>query len=547
MRIKLLCFAIAAFCLVSPSCKRAAPEGGPVAGGTIDLAVTGILDEFRSPDTRSSLVNNIRVAWEQGDEVLVFDASDCKYLGSLQASIIGGDDRQAVLSGTIYAPSGSNLHFIHGTGITGSSFMAGNIVTSVSLPLASQTGKTPFMVVGEAPVSAIDMYGSSVADLVVQFRFASSVITTYVTGLPASQDISSIFVDGLNTKCNVSVYDLGVGGSDLGTITIASPGKSNAKGQACVEIAVPAAPHWARTAAVYVGDTSYMDSFSSAELSAGYSYSTVVETLKGGLIGTFSVSSKAKVHFSQGNLQATFNGSSYDWGIAPHQFDYVGGSYDSDDGFYTGNNRIGSQQAGDVLDTFGWVGASSTELVSDSGRYGISALGSSGMASYGTVYPEELKADWGKAVDGKGRWRTLSGAEWEYLVEQRTGADSKLGFATVGESPGIIILPDSYKGPSIVSIYTPGWNSNVFTAENWKHQMEPFGAVFLPAAGCRVENIMSGVGHDVGGLVGMYWSSTSTSVNGYSFGVYFTDSQIVPKMNNLRYCALPVRLVTDAD
>ena len=68
--------------------------------------------------------------------------------------------------------------------------------------------------------------------------------------------------------------------------------------------------------------------------------------LKGVLSGTFSVSASEKVHFSKGNLQATYNGSGYDWSFAANQYAYIGNS--------SGNKTIKNQSNGNVVDLFGW-------------------------------------------------------------------------------------------------------------------------------------------------------------------------------------------------
>ena len=77
------------------------------------------------------------------------------------------------------------------------------------------------------------------------------------------------------------------------------------------------------------------------------------------LSGVFSVSDSKKVSFSKGNLQATYNGSSWTWAFAANQWDYIGNA--------EGNTKVsdstpfvsGYSGSSTTVDLFGWVGASS--------------------------------------------------------------------------------------------------------------------------------------------------------------------------------------------
>ena len=92
-------------------------------------------------------------------------------------------------------------------------------------------------------------------------------------------------------------------------------------------------------------------------------------------------------------------------------------------------------------------------------------------------------------------WYVLSADEWTYLYQHST-----LGFATVNDVPGLIILPDNYSG-SITKPYdfnnttynTNPWNDNIYSGDDWA-TMENNGVVFLPTRN--------------GGSQGYYWSSS---------------------------------------
>ena len=94
----------------------------------------------------------------------------------------------------------------------------------------------------------------------------------------------------------------------------------------------------------------------------------------GALKGEFSVSTTKKVHFSKGNLQATYNSSAstYAWGFAANQYDYIGNA--------AGNTTIDSQTNGAVVDLFGW--STSTNGTSTTDNYGNKAVASSGKEDY---------------------------------------------------------------------------------------------------------------------------------------------------------------------
>ena len=215
----------------------------------------------------------------------------------------------------------------------------------------------------------------------------------------------------------------------------------------------------------------------------------------GVLPGLFSVSATRQVRFSQGNLQ--YQASTNTWRFAEHQYDYVGSD----------NRSISSTYSG-WIDLFGWgTGSNPT-------------LSSSYPEDYGTF------VDWGSnAIINGGNttnlWRTLTSAEWEYLLNTRPGASSKLGSGNINGVGGLIILPDSWTLPSECSFASgfatinpnthPDWTHNSYTLAQWA-QMEAAGAVFLPAAGFRNGAVVFFVGR-----YGGYWSSTPNNDERYAW------------------------------
>ena len=258
----------------------------------------------------------------------------------------------------------------------------------------------------------------------------------------------------------------------------------------------------------------------------------------GVLPGLFSVSATRQVRFSQGNLQ--YQASTNTWRFAEHQYDYVGTQTADERGNYGGNvsgsdNRSISSTYSGWIDLFGWgTGSNPT-------------LSSSYPEDYGTF------VDWGSnAIINGGNttnlWRTLTSAEWEYLLNTRPGASSKLGSGNINGVGGLIILPDSWTLPSECSFasgfaiinpyHYPDWKHNSYTLAQWA-QMEAAGAVFLPAAGRR-----KGTDFDNVGFHGYYWSSTPYSKND-AYHMYFSSYNLIASINCSRSYGYPIRPVLD--
>jgi len=230
-------------------------------------------------------------------------------------------------------------------------------------------------------------------------------------------------------------------------------------------------------------------------------------------IGKFSVAKDKKVHFSQGNLQ--YVGSS--WQFATNQWD-----------------SFGASQSDDNRDLFGWGTRDNPNNVSD-------------------IEADYSWHEWGNSVITNGGnsfgfgWRTLSRAEWGYLLGVptdfgvRTDAASKYGFATVNGVKGLILLPDGdWTGPTMVTTHA-NFVENTITSSDWLTYWEPKGAVFLPVTGSRK-------GTDVSRETdGFYWTSTedvaviiSPSLKESGYAGLYNDTPSNSKANGYA-----VRLVRD--
>ncbi len=250
----------------------------------------------------------------------------------------------------------------------------------------------------------------------------------------------------------------------------------------------------------------------------------------GALPGLFTIDDQGhQVRFSQGNLQYTTLGThagalgsnmSGTWRFAPEQYEYVGQD----------NENISSTYP-KWIDLFGWGTGNNPTLHSDDDN------------DYQTF------VDWGTNVVCNGGnqtnvWRTLTSAEWNYLLNTRADASSKYGMGNINDVGGLIILPDSWTPPSgctftfgLASDYDD-WTLNSYTLAQWA-AMEAAGAVFFPAAGSRWVSNAFAVGS-----YGYYWSSTPfNEEHAWSmdvFGVSLYASDDYP-----RYFGFSVRPVRD--
>ena len=274
---------------------------------------------------------------------------------------------------------------------------------------------------------------------------------------------------------------------------------------------------------------------------------------KGTLVGLFSVGASKKVRFSRTNLQATYEDSKWTWYFHVNQWYYIGND--------EGNTKIsdsspfvsGYTGSSTTVDLFGWVGASSTWTGVN--KYGITSSDAievnNGYGDKNGDNGEKLKSDWGKTIDATGTtWRTLTIAEWTYLLSTRKVMVSSVEQASYGHGNvegknGLIILPDNWDG-SVDANFTYGnseW-SNVYsstTTPTWA-QMEAAGCAFLPAAGWRDGTTISSVSSQ-----GEYWSSDAAGSAALANNIKFSSNSLSVSDASQRKNGYSVRLVLDVE
>lgn len=258
--------------------------------------------------------------------------------------------------------------------------------------------------------------------------------------------------------------------------------------------------------------------------------------------GKFIINAKGDTAvFSRGNLQ--YQQSTQTWRCAPNQYDWAGEA---------ANEQMGNAAYAGWVDLFSWsLGAEN--------NYGATS------AYLSTAYQNKDFVDWGGLFSGD--WSTLSSAEWQYLLNSRSGANDKWGMAMIGDNLGMILLPNDWTAPAGVT-FVPRTNptselwdeedmidntgdhyrvkpenmpANKFTLEEWA-QLEAAGAIFLPYAGRR----SGGYGNYINRLdvevadeynftyyenyLGTYW--TSTAANKAAGTVNYVYTLKYQKVNN---------------
>lgn len=256
------------------------------------------------------------------------------------------------------------------------------------------------------------------------------------------------------------------------------------------------------------------------------------------------------IRFSSGNLQyqpgTIGDGSDDKWRFADHQYTVIGDN----------NSNIGLGYTTGWIDLFGWgtsgwnSGANSYRPYSKATQANKYLPGSDANNDLTGSY---ANADWGvyHSPNNPGfiyqgvlvttrEWRTLTEAEWNYLLTGRSNAANKRGLATVGSTKGLILLPESWSLPAGISFdpTASDFTTNTYSLNDWD-ALEMAGAVFLPMSGYRSGTVVNDL--TVGGY---YWSTTHKN-SLQSYVMKFQSGSITTEgANRANGCA--VRLVRNA-
>lgn len=244
--------------------------------------------------------------------------------------------------------------------------------------------------------------------------------------------------------------------------------------------------------------------------------------IAGKLNGWFSVSKTKKIQFSQGNLQ--YQASTNTWKFAENQWDFCGKDNENISPIYDG-----------WIDLFGWgTGDNPTQHSKNDNDY-------------------KSFRDWGDNLltNVSYRWRTLTKDEWVYLFDKRkTNSGIRYAKVTIGDIKGIVLLPDDWDRSNYVfsefNESDMSYSDDIISQKDWSTMFEDNGAVFLPAAGVRIDTWAS-----VDCTKGNYWSSTPSDRKGHGIFAYnlsFTPDIWLWVDNEIyRHYGKSVRLVCDVE
>lgn len=218
-------------------------------------------------------------------------------------------------------------------------------------------------------------------------------------------------------------------------------------------------------------------------------------------VSGFTIADKQQVFFAPGNLRYDLKTKKYVF--AAHQYDHP------------------SSTSGKV-EYFRWgTGANPT-------------LNDKDIANYAEF------TDWGADVK-PGKWRTLTAAEWRYLLTRREHADQKVALGTVCGHTGLILLPDIWHTPK-GCVFTPGhkkgYATNTYTEKQWE-QMERIGAAFLPAVGNLTSDKEWGRNS-----YGRYWAASAPQDRMMGDAIIFSPD-VISNGTDCRSSGLAVRLVKE--
>ncbi len=268
----------------------------------------------------------------------------------------------------------------------------------------------------------------------------------------------------------------------------------------------------------------------------------------GAINGLFSIAGGQQVYFSRGNLQ--YQASTNTWRFAEHQWDYVGGTqYGSNpyNGTVSGssNNLISPTYSG-WIDLFGYGTSGWNSGVVCYQPWSDTATLSNVEYLSENLVGDYANADWGvynpisNGGNQPGLWRTLTIAEWSYLINSRPGI--RYARATVNGVCGVILLPDGWNEAtySLDKTNKPSasYGANIVSATDWNNVLEANGAVFFPCGGVRGSTQVSSVNS-----FGHYWSSNAHQMFWFYYASTGSPQNWTGTVSYLPSYGLSVRLV----
>ena len=343
------------------------------------------------------------VTWEDGD--ILYVGNNGAYCGYLTYS-------GSTFGGTINPTSGNDADYLHFY------FMGNKGTTSepTSVNITDQTSKYPVISYGRST----DLYNSGVTSYSATLYNKCAIRKFNTTDID-----KAITITGMNNTVTVNFA------ANNGATT-GEPYSFSKVGNGEIKLhAESSNKRWAillpqsevTTATAYAAGYTTTSTFTVPEVVANGYYDTpvAVNLTAGSTKGAFTINASGdQVFFAPGNLQATYNGSSWSWAFAPNQWSYIGNA--------AGNTNVTSTSpwisTPGTVDLFGWSTSST--------YFGINSNSSNGTYT-GTF------VDWGTNIigyDAANTWRTLTNDEWYYLFNSRT--------TTAGTAPNINVSSISF-------------------------------------------------------------------------------------------------------
>lgn len=520
---------------VAASCAK--EEGIPDAGNMIDVEIGGVIEGYMSDDTKAVAQNVVRVMWNGGERVNVFEGK--KYLGCLWASVDEADRTYARLSGTILAPVGGGKPI---TLVYDSDQHSGDPVPDEQGRIFSNfadqiNDNIRFIIYGV--VSSLDGVPAGtgykeISNQTVKFSFATSVFKCNCACLP-DDGFYQAEIRETNTRCVITLSDYAYptfGGSDPGPIRRRYAFTDADHGVIFSVGLPPSSAVESRTVRVMTsGGKEFEAPFPKTAFESAKSYNALVTFHP--TAGTFSVADDRRVCFARGNLW--YNRPDDTYSFEKNQYDYTVGEYHSDGGY---NNDPYWESEKDHISHFFWRAtaslASSYEYVMQEGPIDPVLFTNSTST---TPNP-----DFSVIVDGErqtGVWRILSPGEWDYLLNARVMKYGRprytcvVGAGIEGETySGLFIYPDDYNLGEMGSPDGP---------DTWEG-IDEAGIIFLPSAGVRSYYWDGDKVYNVG--KGSYWAC---AVNTNPSNPYGLDISNIISINSTQgsWWALSIRMVKD--
>jgi len=483
---KTILFAAAAAIITFASCQK---EEAPVQN--CDLVFTASIADNC---TRTSIdAGTGKIAWEIGDEITITDNASVsvKYVVS-KIDATSGKARFTKKSGE-----------------------------------AGVIGDGPYTAVYGTDPATAQAYSADVPALPMNAQSSTTELTFTVTcGL---LEVELTAADGESTK-DISKIEV-IGTSTGGAATVYALDCSEAQSIGSAKkfyMALPAGNYIAMKFTNSNGNMYYKTAKSAMTISANTIQQKAISGIEFNdmLPGEFSVAEGKQVRFSKGNLRVKRTSSStsdWTWGFYSNQYDI--------NSLNTGETRTAATTDTEI-DLFCW-GYNATTSINpvDYSQHNYSNLTQS--------------QDWGCTIgDGK-TWRSLSKAEWEYLLKRIVPytvdgsiVQYRYGVTVAGSPNCLVLYPDGCTKGKV-------GNNGTITAAEWP-VAEAMGAVCIPAAGGReganIPNPAQTTQYLKIGTSGSVW--TSTLEGGYPRNLVF-NAEGVGLSANSRYPGFSVRLITE--